>query len=148
MINKVIGSGDSSIIGSYTEMSGCTACTPFRWYTVPVDYGSEPESEYISTDGRTPVDHYMRGGYECIDVMRAISTPEGFQAHCHLTAFKYLYRLGEKDDPIQEVRKARDYLMWLQQSLEDEATKKPKRTAAQRIQDGMARHVEEKPESD
>ena len=86
---------------------------------------STPEPvEYDSPDGRTPVNHYMRGGVECIDVMRAITTPAQFQAHCHLTAFKYLYRLGEKDDPAREVKKARDYLMWMQQSLEEEAKNK------------------------
>jgi len=76
------------------------------------------KDEYISPDGRTPVEHYIRDGIECIDVMRAISTPEEFQAHCKLTAFKYLYRLGQKDDPAREVKKAQDYLMWLRQSLE------------------------------
>jgi uncharacterized protein with ATP-grasp and redox domains len=70
-------------------------------------------------DGRTPVNHYMRGGVECIDVMRAISSPKEFQAHCRLTAFKYLYRLGEKDDPLREAKKAEDYVRWLRMSLEE-----------------------------
>lgn len=77
------------------------------------------KEEYVSPDGRTPVEHYMRGGIECIDAMRAISTPEEFQAHCRLTAFKYLWRLGEKDDPLREAKKTEDYVRWLRQSLED-----------------------------
>lgn len=98
---------------------------------------------YNPPDARTPVDHYMRGGVECIDVMRSVSTPEGFQAHCHLTAFKYLYRYGEKDDPIHEVKKARDYLMWLQESLEAEAAvaKREPMDPADRIQAAINKHT-------
>lgn len=69
-------------------------------------------------EDRTPVSHYMRGDIECIDAMRAISTPAEFQAFCRLTAFKYLWRLGEKDDPTKEAKKADDYIRWLRQSLE------------------------------
>jgi len=67
---------------------------------------------------RPPVDHYIRGGIECIDVMRAISTPQEFAAYCRLTAIKYLYRMGEKDDPAKEARKAEDYIRWMRETLE------------------------------
>jgi hypothetical protein len=136
VINKVVGNiADPSIIGSHMEMSACTACIAFRW-NVDVNPVDEPEdeSEYISTDGRTPVDHYMRGGLECIDAMKAISTPAEFQAFCRLTAFKYLWRLGEKDNPAKENKKAQDYLRWLAQSLEDNADN---RTARERINDAL-----------
>ena len=69
---------------------------------------------------RDPVPHYMRGKFECIDVMREISTPEEFVAHCRLTAFKYLWRLGEKDDPAKELKKAEDYVRWARERLEEE----------------------------
>jgi len=78
---------------------------------------SSAAEEYDSPDGRTPVQHYMRGGIECIDAMKAISTPAEFQAFCRLTAFKYLWRLGEKDNPAWEAKKANDYTRWLEQSL-------------------------------
>jgi hypothetical protein len=67
---------------------------------------------------RTPVEHYMRGGLECIDAMRAIATPEEFQGYCRLSAFKYLWRLGEKDAPVREAKKAEDYVRWLRESME------------------------------
>lgn len=102
---------------------------------------------YISPDGRTPVDHYIREGVECIDVMRAISTPAEFQAHCKLTAFKYLYRMGAKDGPLQEVKKAEDYLMWLRQSLEKEVDDLP-RSPSQRIQYALDRRKSKRPETD
>lgn len=69
---------------------------------------------------RTPEPYYMRGGFECIDIMRAIATPDEFQAFCRLTAFKYLYRLGAKDDPEREIKKAMDYTQWLYESIRDE----------------------------
>jgi hypothetical protein len=68
---------------------------------------------------RDPVEHYMRGGIECIDAMRAVSTREEFVAHCRLTALKYLWRLGEKDDPSKELKKAEDYIRWARERLEE-----------------------------
>ena len=65
------------------------------------------------------VKHYVRGGVECIDVMRAISTREEFVAFCRLTAFKYLWRLGEKDDPTKELKKVEDYVRWARERLEE-----------------------------
>lgn len=61
----------------------------------------------------------MRGGIECIDAMRAVSTREEFVAHCRLTALKYLWRLGEKDDPSKELKKAEDYIRWARERLEE-----------------------------
>lgn len=66
---------------------------------------------------RDPVPHYQRGGLECIDAMRAISTPEEFRGYLKLTAFKYLWRLGEKDLPVKEAKKAKDYITWLHEEL-------------------------------
>jgi hypothetical protein len=70
---------------------------------------------------RDEVKHYMRGGVECIDAMRAISTREEFVAYCRLNAFKYLWRLGEKDDPAKELQKAEDYVRWAKERLLDES---------------------------
>jgi len=71
-----------------------------------------------STTKFRDVTHYMRGGIECIDVMRAIATPSEFVAFCRLTAFKYLFRFGEKDDSLYEARKAEDYIRWMRETLE------------------------------
>ena len=58
--------------------------------------------------------HYVAGEFECIDVMRAVFTPEEFRAHCLCTAFAYLWRHGRKDgEPIErDVAKAARYLEW------------------------------------
>ena len=79
----------------------------------------------MSKTDRDPVKHYMRGGIECITAMRAISTPEEFRGYLRLTAFKYLWRLGEKDLPAREAKKARDYITWLESELAVELVEEP-----------------------
>lgn len=121
VISVVIGSGQEGVIGCHMEMQACGDCTKdlfehARACRQTLSAGEKPVEEYDSPDGRTPVAHYQRGGIECIDAMKAISTPAEFQAFCRLTAFKYLWRLGEKDDPAREAKKAADYMRWLEQS--------------------------------
>lgn len=64
-------------------------------------------------------DHYRKGGIECIDVMRAVATPEQFQSHLWLTAMKYLYRLHSKGSAALNVRKAIWYLKELEKELSE-----------------------------
>ena len=55
--------------------------------------------------------HYKTdGGLECIDAMEAMTSVEGFVAHCKLCAIKYIWRDGKKDNRIQELKKAEWYL--------------------------------------
>ena len=65
-------------------------------------------------------DHYKTGGIETIEYMKAKSTPEEFKGHLRLTALKYLSRYGQKDDELQELKKAKWYLDRLVQELENE----------------------------
>ena len=55
-------------------------------------------------------EHYKTGGIETIDYMKAKSTPEEFRGHLRLTALKYLSRYGQKDNELQELKKAKWYL--------------------------------------
>ena len=49
-------------------------------------------------------DHYMNAsGVECIDIIENMM-------FCSGNAFKYIYRLGKKDEAIQEIRKSIFYL--------------------------------------
>lgn len=54
--------------------------------------------------------HYCKGKYECIDVMIDLFGVEEVKIWSKITAFKYLWRLGEKDDEIQETKKCSWYL--------------------------------------
>ena len=64
------------------------------------------------TDAINP-NHYKRGDIECIDAIRACMTPEEFRGFCKGTAMAYLWRLGEKDAPEQEAKKAAWYVTLL-----------------------------------
>jgi len=82
--------------------------------------GTEPRVDRDTRHAtRDTVSHYCSGDYECIDVMRAISTRDEFVAFCRLTAIKYLWRLGKKDDPARELKKAEDYMRWARERLEE-----------------------------
>ena len=54
--------------------------------------------------------HYNQGGIECIDAMASAFGKDDVKAFCKLNAFKYLWRLGCKDEEIQEVGKIKWYL--------------------------------------
>lgn len=54
--------------------------------------------------------HYNKGGIECIDALRACLTKEEFIGFCKGNALKYLWRCGNKDEPVQELKKAEWYI--------------------------------------
>ena len=62
--------------------------------------------------------HYKHNGIETIDYMKAVSTNEEFKGHLRLTAIKYISRLGKKDCPKQEIKKAIWYLNKLLEEYE------------------------------
>lgn len=54
--------------------------------------------------------HYCRPGRkECIDEMIDLYGIEATEQWCRMTAYKYHYRMGLKDDPAQEIGKAEWY---------------------------------------
>lgn len=65
--------------------------------------------------------HYKHSGIETIDYMKAVSTEEEFKGHLRLTAIKYISRLGKKDCPKQEIKKAMWYLNKLLEEYEAES---------------------------
>lgn len=71
----------------------------------------------LLTDAINP-SHYTQGDIECIDAMEACSTDEEFIGHLRLTALKYLWRLNEKGDPVENARKAQWYVERLIARLE------------------------------
>ena len=55
--------------------------------------------------------HYQgEGGMEAIDAMIGIFGKEETKIFCKINAFKYICRLGKKDDEIQEAEKAKWYI--------------------------------------
>lgn len=53
--------------------------------------------------------HYISGGMECIDAIRAALGHDGFVAYCRGNAMKYLWRTGHKGDAVEDLRKAAWY---------------------------------------
>ena len=54
--------------------------------------------------------HYTQGAVECIDAIRAALGDDGLVAYCRGAAMKYLWRMGQKDDAVQDIKKAVWYL--------------------------------------
>lgn len=67
-----------------------------------------------------PVNHpaHYAGAIECIDALESIGVGKDF---CHGNAIKYLWRLGKKDNALQDARKAKWYLDRLISILEKES---------------------------
>ena len=82
------------------------------------------ESGVSSSDGSQDAinpSHYKHNGIETIDYMKAVSTNDEFKGHLRLTAIKYISRLGKKDCPKQEIKKAIWYLNKLLEEYEAES---------------------------
>lgn len=54
--------------------------------------------------------HYNNGTIECIDAMIGLFGKEETKSFCKLNAFKYITRLGLKDDAKQDADKAIWYI--------------------------------------
>ena len=62
--------------------------------------------------------HYLKGGMECIDVIKAaVSNLPPYEAVCVANIIKYVWRYRDKDG-IKDLRKAKHYLEWLIESFE------------------------------
>lgn len=55
-------------------------------------------------------DHYKSGSIECIDAMVECFGKQSTQDFCLLNAFKYLWRCKEKENLVQDIKKANWYL--------------------------------------
>ena len=53
--------------------------------------------------------HYQQGEVECIDAIQA-ALGSHFPYHCTATAMKYLWRWDAKENPEQDLKKAKWYL--------------------------------------
>lgn len=64
-----------------------------------------PKTESKASDMVNSPPHYTAGGIECIDAIEAALTPEEFRGYLKGQIFKYNWRLGLKDEPVQEAGK-------------------------------------------
>lgn len=55
-------------------------------------------------------DYYNKDEISCIDAMVGAFGKESVKDFCKINAFKYLWRLGHKDEEAQEIGKIKWYL--------------------------------------
>lgn len=71
---------------------------------------SQFEVKEIVNDPVNHPSHYTQGKVECIEAMEASSTPEQFVGYLKNAVMKYIWRVGLKDDSLQDIKKAQWYL--------------------------------------
>lgn len=54
--------------------------------------------------------HYTQGNVECIEAIQAALSPEEYVGFLRGQIIKYVWRLNQKDDPLENAQKARFYL--------------------------------------
>lgn len=59
--------------------------------------------------------HYTQGGIECIDAMQAMLSEEEFIGFLRGNSFKYRWRMRDKRQAVQDLRKAQ----WYEKRLKD-----------------------------
>ena len=61
--------------------------------------------------------HYCRGGIECWDAMEAFMTKEEFKGYLKGCAFKYIWRAGYKNNELEDIDKAINYLLKYKENI-------------------------------
>ena len=72
--------------------------------------GTNPPREQAGADPVNHPKHYVQGGIECIDVIRAARGTEGCIQFCVGNAIKYLFRDAHKGRPLEDLKKAQWYI--------------------------------------
>jgi len=93
-----------------------------RWYAyfdpVPGGIFSSYSQERYPNNVDKP-SHYNNSNIEAIEYIKDSLGLEGFSYHCEGTVKKYLHRFRYKGKPIEDLKKARQYLDWLIETEEE-----------------------------
>jgi hypothetical protein len=54
--------------------------------------------------------HYVKGGIECFDVIKAFFGMDAFESFCLSNSLKYIMRCKEKGKYLEDIKKASFYL--------------------------------------
>lgn len=71
-----------------------------------VSWRHEPVSDPVSSPN-----HYLKLGYECIEIIASALSQEAFKGYCMGNFLKYRFRMGDKDEMKQDFNKSKEYLM-------------------------------------
>lgn len=86
----------------------------------PLVICDEDEDSVETTKEESASPGHYKGDIECVEAMRQICSATEFAAHCRLTAFKYLWRAGEKGPAAIDYAKAEVYCRWAKEACKDE----------------------------
>ena len=83
------------------------------------------EDNYEQVDVINKPSHYMSGGLEVIDILKAKLTPEEYEGFLKGLSLKYIFRAGKKahNDAKQDIQKAEWYLQKLEEFLSEDDKK-------------------------
>jgi hypothetical protein len=83
------------------------------------DYSGEAKKVKVAMEGRKPVDHYMAGRWEVIDVIEGMMPPglTPYQGMLWGNSVKYIMRFMLKRKPVDDLYKAETYLRWLRDDI-------------------------------
>jgi hypothetical protein len=62
-------------------------------------------------DAVSSPNHYLKLGYECIEIIASSLSKEAFKGYCMGNFLKYRFRMGDKGDMLQDFNKSKEYLM-------------------------------------
>lgn len=63
--------------------------------------------------------HYNKGQIECIVAIKESMSLEAFLGFCKGNVQKYVWRYESKEDPLGDLKKAKDYLNYMIEALEN-----------------------------
>lgn len=72
------------------------------------DRNKAPES---LSDAVSSPNHYLKLGYECIEIIASSLSKEAFKGYCMGNFLKYRFRMGDKGDMLEDFEKSKEYLM-------------------------------------
>ena len=81
-------------------------------------YSSKKETKSTKFDPVQKPSHYNQGGIECIEAIKASMTNTDFRAYLKGNVEKYLWRYEKKQNPKQDLEKAKWYLERLIKELD------------------------------
>lgn len=63
--------------------------------------------------------HYTSGGIECIEAIKASMSKDEYKGYLKGNVLKYIWRYKNKNNPIEDLKKAKVYLEWLIKEVEE-----------------------------
>ena len=77
---------------------------------VKPEFSWRPVLEAVNDPVSSP-NHYLKLGYECIEIIASSLSKEAFKGYCMGNFLKYRFRMGDKDAMQQDFGKSKEYLM-------------------------------------